>query len=82
MLVQAEIEHLGGWREISIEEALEVSRRLTIRCPACHQRVSVHKARADGKSRAHFEHWPYSEPCPPQDGGTTPTKTPKTSQAS
>lgn len=63
MLVQAEIEFLGSWEPITIEEALKVSRRRIIRCPKCHQRLSVHKARADGRSRAHFEHWPNSGGC-------------------
>ena len=68
MLVRAEIEHLGEWRAITIDEAQAVDRRRIIRCPTCHQRLSVHKARADGKSRAHFEHWPHSDECAPVDG--------------
>ena len=63
MLVEAEIQGREGWRRISIADALEVARRLIIRCPVCHQRLSVHKARADGTSRAHFVHWPGSGGC-------------------
>ncbi len=68
MLTEAEIAQGQGWRSITIEEALELSRRLIIRCPKCTKRLSVHKARADGRSRAHFEHWPNSGGCePPED---------------
>ena len=65
MLVRAEIEFLGSWEPITIEEALDVSRRRIIRCPKCHQRLSVHKARVDGRAAAHFEHWPNTGGCEP-----------------
>ena len=69
MLVRAEVEFLGSWEPITIEQALEISRRRIIRCPDCGKRLSIHKARADGRSRAHFEHWPKTGGCAPPDAG-------------
>jgi hypothetical protein len=64
MMETAEIEvGVTRWASITAKEALQLPRDTFLRCPMCGQRVSVHKARRDGGSRDHFEHWPNSGGC-------------------
>lgn len=64
MMQAAEIEvGAGRWTSVAARDALRMPRGTMFRCPKCGERVAVHKARSDGGSKDHFEHWPNSGGC-------------------
>jgi hypothetical protein len=62
-----ELKIFGGWRPITLEEALAMQATRIKRCPICHGRVRVHPTSVDGLV-AHFEHFELHPGCYLGDG--------------
>lgn len=59
---ECEIKIHGDWKLITIGQALKYDRNEVLRCPACHGRVSPHKASKSGHP-AHTEHYQAHSGC-------------------